>query len=94
VIHRIRLTDEELSEITAALRARMSMRFDARRSRTIKLLARLEEGGVGNPNLRLYSACVHGVPLNVRCALCRDRASRVLKAAADEVRAERLRPAP
>ena len=86
--HRIHLSDDELAEICAALRARMSMRFDARRARTIKLLARLEDGGPGNPNLRFGPPCVHGIPMTGACEKCGAQVNRIVRDAADEVARE------
>lgn len=50
--HRIRLDDNELLLITAALRSRQAMTTGARRARILRLLCRLEDVAAGNPRLR------------------------------------------
>ena len=47
--HRIRLTDEDIALITAALRARAAMTQGARRHRIERLSERLAQGLRGNP---------------------------------------------
>jgi hypothetical protein len=47
--HRIRLTDEDLALIVAALRARAAMAGPMRRHRIERLADRLGEGQRGNP---------------------------------------------
>lgn len=51
--HRIRLTDDDLSLIVSALRARAAMTAGARRHRIQRLAARLSEGLPGNPKFTL-----------------------------------------
>lgn len=51
--HRIRLTDEDLALIVAALRARAAMARGKRRHRVERLASRLAEGVRGNPKLIL-----------------------------------------
>ena len=51
--HRIRLTDEDLACIIAALRARAAMRKGLRRHRITRLVERLAEGGTGNPKWKI-----------------------------------------
>ena len=51
--HRIRLTDEDLALIVAALRARAAMTRGMRRHRVERLAERLAEGGIGNPKWRI-----------------------------------------
>jgi hypothetical protein len=50
---RIRLTDDDIEVIVAALRARAAMYVGARRHRIDRLATRLREGGRGNPRFRL-----------------------------------------
>lgn len=50
--HRVRLTDEQLSLVVSALRARIAMQTGARRLASARLIERLEEGGQGNPGWR------------------------------------------
>jgi hypothetical protein len=50
--HRIRMTDAEVDEVVSALYARLSMRRGARATLIRRLLARLEDGGAGNPSWR------------------------------------------
>jgi hypothetical protein len=50
---RIRLTDDDLDLIVAALRARAAMAGAVRRHRIERLADRLAEGGRGNPKWRL-----------------------------------------
>lgn len=50
---RLRLTDEDIELIAAALRARAAMATGMRRHRVERLVARLLEGGRGNPKWRL-----------------------------------------
>lgn len=50
---RIRLTDEDIDLICAALRARAAMARGLRAHRLERLAARLAEGGRGNPKWRL-----------------------------------------
>jgi len=47
--HRVRLTDEDLALVVAALRARAAMTRGMRRHRVERLAARLAEGVRGNP---------------------------------------------
>jgi hypothetical protein len=47
--HRIRLTDEDIALILAALRARRAMSRGLREHRIDRLIARLGEGVRGNP---------------------------------------------
>lgn len=47
--HRIRLTDEDIALIVAALRARAAMTSTLRRHRIERLATRLAEGQRGNP---------------------------------------------
>lgn len=51
--HRIRLTDDDLLLVCAALRARAAMAHGARLHRIERLIARLAEGKRGNPKLFL-----------------------------------------
>lgn len=51
--HRIRLTDEDLDLICAALRARAAMTTSLRNHRVQRLIARLSEKSRGNPKLSL-----------------------------------------
>lgn len=53
--HRIRLTDEDIALIVAALSARKAMTGSERRVRIERLVERLSEGARGNPNFRLQS---------------------------------------
>jgi hypothetical protein len=53
--HRIRLTDDDILLINAALRARLAALRGLRRRRYERLLERLEEGGRGNPRWRFGS---------------------------------------
>lgn len=50
---RIRLTDDDIDLIVAALRARAAMAGPMRRHRIERLADRLAEGGRGNPKWRL-----------------------------------------
>jgi hypothetical protein len=50
---RIRLTDEDLTLIVSALRARAAMTKGLRSHRVRRLAERLAEGGKGNPKWRL-----------------------------------------
>lgn len=52
--HRLRLSDEDLALIAAALRARLAMLRGPRRERVERLLLRLADGGKGNPNWRFH----------------------------------------
>ena len=71
--HRIRLTDDELFEITSALRARAAMRGAKRRTTLLRLADRLDDCSAGNPRLRLHGECVHGTALQVDCPQCVER---------------------
>jgi len=51
--HRVRLTDEDVDLIVAALHARAAMTRGLRRHRIERLATRLAEGGSGNPKWRL-----------------------------------------
>ena len=51
--HRLRLTDEDLDLIVAALRSRMAMTRGPRRHRVARLVERLADIGRGNPKWRL-----------------------------------------
>jgi len=51
--HRIRLTDEDLSLIVAALRARAAMAGQVRRHRIERLAGRLADLACGNPKWRI-----------------------------------------
>jgi len=51
--HRIRLTDEDLDLIVAALRARAAMTRSLRRHRIERLAERLAELAPGNPKWRI-----------------------------------------
>jgi hypothetical protein len=51
--HRIRLSDDDLLLIVAALRARAAMAKGMRAHRIARLAERLAEGGRGNPKWRL-----------------------------------------
>jgi hypothetical protein len=51
--HRVRLTDEDLELIVAALRARRAMATGLREHRVDRLVARLAEMSRGNPKLSL-----------------------------------------
>lgn len=51
--HRIRLTDEELAMIVAALSARMAMSKGIRLIKMTRLRERLAESSPGNPGWRL-----------------------------------------
>jgi hypothetical protein len=50
---RVRLTDDDLALIVAALRSRAAMTRGLRRHRVERLAERLAEGGRGNPRWRL-----------------------------------------
>jgi hypothetical protein len=50
--HRVRLTDDELSLVVSALRARLAMMRGARRQWASRLIERLDEGVPGNPSWR------------------------------------------
>lgn len=50
--HRIRLNDQEIDLIVAALSARLSGVSPATRQRIRRLVERLREGGPGNPSFR------------------------------------------
>lgn len=54
--HRIRLSDDDLSLICAALRSRAAMTTGVRQHRVERLIARLAEGGTGNPRWRIDPA--------------------------------------
>lgn len=47
--HRVRLTDDDLALIVAALKSRAAMTRGHRRHRVERLAARLSEGSRGNP---------------------------------------------
>ena len=51
--HRIRLSDDDLALIVAALNARAAMTKGMRRHRIQRLASRLSEGQRGNPKWRL-----------------------------------------
>lgn len=51
--HRIRLSDDDIILICAALRARAAMAGPMRRHRIERLAARLDQGLPGNPKWRL-----------------------------------------
>jgi hypothetical protein len=51
--HRIRLSDEDIALIIAALRARRAMSAGLREHRIDRLMTRLGEGKRGNPKLTL-----------------------------------------
>jgi len=51
--HRIRLTDEDIDLVVAALTARVAMLSGKRAHRAWRLIGRLTEGGVGNPRWRI-----------------------------------------
>jgi len=51
--HRLRLSDEDMALIVAALTARAAMTRGMRRHRIERLAARLSESGPGNPKWRL-----------------------------------------
>lgn len=51
--HRVRLSDDDLLLIVAALRARAAMAGQVRAHRIARLADRLAEGGSGNPKWRL-----------------------------------------
>jgi hypothetical protein len=51
--HRVRLTDDDIALIVAALRSRAAMTRGARRHRVERLAARLAESSRGNPKLTL-----------------------------------------
>lgn len=51
--HRIRLDDDDLALIVAALRARAAMTTSLRNHRVQRLIARLSEKARGNPKLTL-----------------------------------------
>lgn len=57
--HRIRLTDEDLGLITAALMARTAMYGAYKKSYAARLIERLEECSPGNPDW-LYGASAGG----------------------------------
>jgi len=73
--HRIRLTDEDIAEITSALRARAAMRGAKRRTTMLRLADRLDEGMRGNPNFRLGGVCPHGELGAAGCLRCAERKS-------------------
>jgi hypothetical protein len=51
--HRIRLSDDDITLVVAALRARAAMTRGMRRHRIERLATRLAEGTRGNPKLSL-----------------------------------------
>jgi hypothetical protein len=51
--HRVRLSDEDLTLIIAALRARRAMSLGLRQHRIDRLVSRLAEGRRGNPKFTL-----------------------------------------
>jgi hypothetical protein len=51
--HRIRLSDDDLMLVIAALRARRAMSSGLRQHRVDRLIARLSEGKRGNPKMIL-----------------------------------------
>jgi hypothetical protein len=51
--HRVRLSDDDLTLIIAALRARRAMSAGLRQHRVDRLVSRLAEGRRGNPKLTL-----------------------------------------
>lgn len=51
--HRIRLTDEDIALIVASLASRRAMSRGSRRLQIDRLIARLSDGGAGNPVWRL-----------------------------------------
>lgn len=51
--HRIRLSDDDIELVVAALRARAAMAGSMRRHRIERLADRLSEGGRGNPKWRI-----------------------------------------
>lgn len=51
--HRVRLTDEDIALIVAALKARAAMAGPMRRHRIERLASRLAEGQRGNPKWRI-----------------------------------------
>jgi hypothetical protein len=51
--HRLRLSDDDIALIVAALRSRAAMTRGLRRHRVERLAARLAESTVGNPKWRL-----------------------------------------
>lgn len=53
---RVRLTDDDIALIVAALRARAAMTTGLRAHRLERLATRLSEGGRGNPKWRLGEA--------------------------------------
>jgi hypothetical protein len=62
--HRVRLNDQEIDLIVAALTARLSGVSPATRQRIRRLAERLREGGPGNPSFRFgWSECHPGCAL-------------------------------
>jgi hypothetical protein len=51
--HRIRLSDDDIELIVAALRSRAAMTHGVRKHRLERLVTRLSEGARGNPKLTL-----------------------------------------
>lgn len=51
--HRIRLTDEDITLITSALASRWAGSGEERKIHIERLIARLSDGGAGNPSWRL-----------------------------------------
>jgi hypothetical protein len=51
--HRIRLTDEDVTLITSALAGRWAGSGEHRKRHIERLIARLSDGGSGNPEWRL-----------------------------------------
>ena len=74
--HRIRLTEEDLAIIVAALRARLAMARGTRRTRILELADRLDDVGRGNPRVRFGQQCEHGVGWHDFCARCSERSAR------------------
>jgi hypothetical protein len=67
--HRVRLTDSDLEILCASLRARVAMTRGARRVAIARLLERLEECEVGNPNLRFRGELEPDTPRQERPAV-------------------------
>src|SRR6266699_2804707 len=82
--HRIRLTNDDLSIITAALRARHSMARGTRRQRILELLDRLQDVGSGNPRMRFAARCMHGTFAVGTCPQCVAHTRRSLELASRE----------
>ncbi len=72
--HRIRLSDDDIEEIVAALAARRAMRRSAQgRQHLDRLIHRLDQCMPGNPALLRGGECIHGIDLAAGCQRCSER---------------------